>query len=115
MGTTVVAGKICTKCDQNPATNGHQWCKACKAAYQRDYTDTQKEMIAVKAFSDGAEAMRKLLVHSFLKYGAGYLYGIECAKYIHGTPAPRYGDQPAVPVPQTLPIKTAPDVSTEGR
>jgi hypothetical protein len=116
MGTTAVTGTTCTKCEQNPKANGHQWCKSCKAAYQKEYTETQKEMIAARAFCEGAEAMRHLLVTAFLKHSIGMMYGSEVARYIGVLAPPRYGDQPTpAPGPQPLPNKTAPDVAAESR
>ena len=116
MADTAVAAKTCTKCNENPATNGHQWCKSCKAEYQREYTETQKEMLAAKAWADGAQAMKHLLVTAFLKLSLVPIRGGEAARYIAEATPPRYGEQPMpAPGPQSLPNRTAPEVANGSR
>lgn len=81
--------KMCTKCTVTPATEKHQWCKPCKAAYQREYEALKGGMAETRGFHKGVGALRKVLVTEFDRLGSGKFSGTEIADLIEGTPAPQ--------------------------
>lgn len=85
--------KLCSKCGVQPATLKHDWCKACKAEYQREYTGTVVDVAERRGFQKGAEAMRQHLVAEFLKAPpTGLMRAGEIASFIAGTPPPQRAD-----------------------
>jgi hypothetical protein len=105
MDSTTEATAKCRKCKGSLDRNGQpEWCKACWAKYHREYEGTKEEKVAAKAFCEGAEAMRHVLVRAFMGHAIGMMYGAQCAKYISLVAPPRYGAQPSVaPGPQQMP------------
>lgn len=81
--------KMCTKCSVTPATEKHQWCKPCKAAYQREYEGLKGEMAEKRGHFKGVEAFRGVLVTEFDRLGSGMFSGTEIASLIQQTPAPQ--------------------------
>ena len=80
---TKIAGQ-CSKC-QGPLDGaaGQNWCKACRAKYQREYEATRKQMTESHGFQAGVTAMRQYLVQRFSQYGtAGSFSGQEIAATI---------------------------------
>jgi len=96
MPEIATAVKICTRVDpatklpcQNEATESHQWCKACKAKYQREYEALKGGMAMVRGFAKGVDALRVVLMTEFDRLGCGMFSGSEVAALIEQTPAPR--------------------------
>ena len=107
----------CRRCNGDLDRKGKpDWCKTCWAAYHREYEGTREDMMAAKAFQEGAAAMKHLLVTAFLKLSLVPIRGGEAARYIAEATPPRYGEQPMpAPGPQSLPNKTAPEVANGSR
>lgn len=81
---------ICSKCKAVLDTTGNpKWCKACRAAYQRDYQDGKTERGEAKGYARGVRAMRDLLADEFGKQGGGMFSGDECALLIRQAPGPK--------------------------
>lgn len=82
--TTDERTPICTRCEQPLDTTGTpQWCKQCRATYQREYNATKKQMQESRGYAAGIAAMRDYLAGKFREYGtAGSFTGIEVAHYI---------------------------------
>ena len=59
--------KRCSKegCDRPAARGKDAWCLECRAAYQREYTETKLVQARGAGFGDGCEAMRESLVKTF--------------------------------------------------
>jgi hypothetical protein len=59
--------KTCSKdgCDRPAARGKDAWCLECRAAYQREYTETKLVQARAAGFGDGCEAMREALVATF--------------------------------------------------
>lgn len=70
-----------------------KWCKACWAAYHKEYQPNHKktldEMAKGKGYAEGAEAMRAYLANQFAKYGAGSFSGTEIAALIRQAQNPQ--------------------------
>lgn len=77
----------CSKCgepvDREIPDNTAQWCRACRAKYQREYQAMRKEMTQSRGYAAGVAAMRGFLAENFLNYGtAGSFTGAEIASII---------------------------------
>ena len=59
--------KTCCKdgCDRPAARGKDAWCLECRAAYQREYTETKLVQARGAGFGDGCEAMREALMATF--------------------------------------------------
>ena len=80
---------MCSKCRKEPATDGHAWGKLCKAQKQREYEDTQSEMLAARCFLEGVNAMKSVAVRAFATYGTRMFAGMEVAQMIQSEPPPK--------------------------
>ena len=90
--------KLCTKCGTNPRATeagNNPWCKECRAAYQKSYSDAKAKMTESRGFAAGVTAMRWALARRFESFGRGMFSGLEVADVIRKAPGP--GDvDPAV-------------------
>lgn len=85
--------KLCSKCGKVPASGSHDWCKACKAKYQREYTGTVIDVAERRGVQKGIQTMRNHLVELFRQAPPGGMVRTgEVADFIAGTPAPRLSD-----------------------
>jgi hypothetical protein len=82
---------LCSRCEKPLDTGGSpRWCKACRAAYQREYQILQSDIAKGKGFSAGAEAMRGTLIDKLRYLNPGVMTTLaEVAKWIRECPAPR--------------------------
>jgi hypothetical protein len=71
--------ELCTRpgCT-NPAASNHDWCKPCKAQYQREYNKTRDEMAFKRGFAAGVEAQRSDYVDHWLWFPGDYM--VPCAE-----------------------------------
>ncbi len=58
---TAKAAKMCSKCTENPASNGHQWCQPCRTANARQVKELEAEMIGARNWQRGALAIRQAM------------------------------------------------------
>ena len=83
------AEKLCSRCQAAPASGKHDWCKACNAAYQREYTGTVVDVAERRGFQKGMKAMRQHLAAEFLKAPpGGMMRAGEVAAFISNFEAP---------------------------
>lgn len=77
--------------DAETASNGTSanWCKNCRARYQKEWQATRKEMSEARAFHRGAEAMRGLLADGFAELGYSNFSGYEIADTIRQAMGPK--------------------------
>ena len=62
-GNAVATFEKCPRCEARPASpGGNHWCLECRAEYKRDYDKTKLMMARAKGFSEGAAAMKALLL-----------------------------------------------------
>lgn len=86
---------LCSKCGKQPPASNHTYCKACKAEYQREYTEGIEARVSERAaregWAAGAEAFRAAVVGEFRKSpAAGLVQCGEVARYISSFTAPPY-------------------------
>lgn len=74
--------KLCTKCNDNAATDTHQWCNSCKATYQREYMQTIKKLNTEQSHARGVQQLRSFLILEFERLGSGAFTGYEIAELI---------------------------------
>jgi len=81
---------LCSKCQAPLDREGSpNWCKACRAKYQREYEGTKKQMNESKGFANGVSAMREYLAQRFAEYGtSGSFTGAEIAATIRTCKGP---------------------------
>lgn len=61
MESATKTAKICTKCTENPASNGHQWCQPCRTENARKIKELEAEMIGARNWAAGANALRQAM------------------------------------------------------
>lgn len=90
----------CNKCSAPIDTTGYpKWCKACRAKYKREYTDTVEAMTAARAFNQGVDAFRETLAMEFARHGKAPLTGTQVSWIISNSPRPTYKSLEAQGVP----------------
>ncbi len=83
----------CPKCKLRPASpGGNHWCNECRAAYQREYRETELKMAKNKGFYEGVSATKELLAKEFERFGSGSFSGDEIAQLIRQAPGPKHDD-----------------------
>lgn len=92
METATVPAEVsatCSRCSKELDTEGSpNWCKACRAKYQREYKDLIARRSSEKAYNAGVEAMRQTLALEFSRIGKAILTGREIAFAISHAPRP---------------------------
>ena len=86
---------LCSRCTKNEVDgDGYpQWCKPCKAAYQKEYQAAKGNRHEAKGFSRGVSAMRENLICQFLRFPVGQFSGQDVARLIKGAIAPTLDQQ----------------------
>ena len=80
----------CSKCPADLDTTGSpKWCKACRAAYQKENRDAAEERAESRGFIRGIEAMRNTLRTEFSKRQNGMFYGHDVMRVIEDFPRPQ--------------------------
>lgn len=79
-------GKICGR--ELDTAGSPQWCKACRAKYQREYQATRNEMGEAKGYVKGVDAMRDAAARHFADFGPGMFSGLEVAEVVRSLPYP---------------------------
>lgn len=88
-----VAADVCSKCSGPLDTEGNpQWCKRCRAEYQRAYQDSKVGRAEMKGFARGVSATKRILAEEFARMSPSSLPAIEAAKWIAGAPGPKFED-----------------------
>lgn len=81
---------LCSRCSKDLDTEGSpNWCKACRAKYQREYKELIAKRTSERAFNAGVEAMRQTLAMEFSRHGRVMLSGQEVAFAINNSPRPQ--------------------------
>ena len=80
----------CSKCGEEPATNGHAWGKLCKAKYQREWRDLEAEMLGARNWQAGANAIRRQLAQAFDRTPGAMFEASAIARFITGFPPPEF-------------------------
>ena len=65
MATPSNGTKLCSKCGENPANKGHDWCSDCKMKTQARYAADRDEMMERRGYVKGIKALRESLVRTF--------------------------------------------------
>jgi hypothetical protein len=87
--TEASAPVLCSRCDKPLDTEGSpQWCKACRAAYQREYQGLKKQLSESRGYAAGCSAMRDRLARIFSQWPSARLSGAEIASRIMREPDP---------------------------
>ena len=86
--------RLCSKCKEVPAVNGQAYCRECRNKYQKDYEAAQAEMLAGKAFQEGANALRLQLRDAFMHLPLAEVKAMDVARFIHEFPAPQRSSLP---------------------
>lgn len=84
-GTTT---ELCTRCQQKPRAQGHDWCLECKRMKQTEYNEARDSMMERRGYIRGAAAMREQIAKRLDALGLGYLTGMECARWVMNEPLP---------------------------
>ena len=85
--------ETCSRCSKELDTSGYpRWCKACRAAYKREYESLRTQMGEGRGFAAGVTAMRGLLVEEFNKLGFSNFAAYEVRDIIAQCPGPRLPD-----------------------
>ncbi len=84
-------GKICSKCNVNPASKSDVWCKECRAEYQRTYSKDREERIADEYFVKGARAMQLAIARPLARGNAAFamIQAGETANWVMGLDLPK--------------------------
>ena len=97
MGTkAAVAGDVaretetCSKCEETLDTTGYpKWCKKCRAANQREYSRTVKEMSETRGFAAGVSAAKAFVASEFDNAVRGAMIsGHEAARLVRACKGP---------------------------
>src|ERR1017187_9263171 len=80
--------KVCSKCKLNPASNGNPWCQPCRTAHAQKIKETEAEMIAVRWWTRGAEAMRLSLARPLACAPGSMIEAHSTAKWMMEQPVP---------------------------
>ncbi len=90
MATTTTAPPKCSKCngvlDTTETKSKDNWCRKCRADYQRDYQDRQYREAKAEGYSEGfaigyAECRMYLMQH-FNPHPLGQFRGIDILNYL---------------------------------
>ena len=80
----------CSRCEKDLDTTGYpKWCKACQAAYRREYRSLQGEMAETRGFAAGVSAMRDHLTNRFSRAPLASFTGAALVDWLRKEPGPR--------------------------
>lgn len=85
-----VEEKTCSRCEAPLDTTGNpQWCKKCRAANQREYMRTRKDMAESRGFAAGVSAAKDFIAREFEGAIRGAnVSGFEAARLVRACKGP---------------------------
>ncbi len=85
--------KRCSKCDgyldSGETKSKDNWCRNCRAAYQREYRIQEFDKAKAEGFDAGVKACQLYLLQQFSKYPIGMFSGMDIINYIRRAEMPR--------------------------
>lgn len=83
----------CSRCEKHLDTNGYpKWCKACRAAYKREYESLRTQMGEGRGFAAGVSAMRDCVCTELDRLGFSNFEAREIRDFVRAMPGPRLPD-----------------------
>jgi len=81
----------CSRCESDLDTDGYPlWCKACRAKYNREYRDLQRQMGDGRGFLAGVEAFRRAALEKLAAMPPGGMLRVfETSRWLQDLPAPK--------------------------
>jgi len=78
-------------CGNEDMAAGHQWCKGCKAAYQKNYERDRLDIIERRGFARGVAAYREFVITMCRQRIGGFsATGNTFAAWIEGEKPPEF-------------------------
>ncbi len=100
---TAKAAKMCSKCKENPASNGHQWCQPCRTENARQVKELEAEMIGARNWNAGARAIRQAMAQMLARAPGHMLEARAVASWMMEFQVPEYPGSTKTPSERTEP------------